>query len=185
MPTKAQKCLGNGRIHGRDEEAAIEDGIQPTCISAIQAAYDIRINDGEDVFASELQCEPIRIDTFTGETNKATRADLKSSVVTIPRGVIPVDLNRLVIYADIHKNLFYWVGVAKNIETNTRHVFDYNTWPEQSARRFTLENAKRTIPQLYPGLGLKALAEKAVGEFLTYICAKTLEISEWPFHLCR
>lgn len=139
------------------------------CISATQAAYDTRIDRGEEVFATECQNDPIRLTVHEGETSKPTREQLLESIVTIPRGVVPIDLNRLIIYIDVHKRLFYWVAVAKNLETKTKHIVDYNTWPEQTARKFTLENAKRTIPQLYPGTGIKAMAEMAVAKFLTIV----------------
>jgi hypothetical protein len=154
-----------------DEEQAIKDGEHPSCVSSIQNCYDIRILEGEETFASELQNEPIRINKHTGETNKANLEQLKKSIITIPRGIVPIDQTRLVMYIDVHKRLFYWACVSKNLMTKKRHLVDYNTWPEQSSRRFTLENSKRTIPQMFPGLGTRVMAERAMGKFLNKVVA--------------
>lgn len=142
------------------------------CVSAIQFAYDVIIDFGEDVFATEMQNNPKRQTVVVQDVSKATAEQLEQAVVSVKRGVVPIDMPRMVVYVDVHKRLFYWVAVAKNLANQKRHVVDYDTWPKQQAVDFTLENAKITIPQMFPGLGTKALAKKAVGKFLTHIVGR-------------
>lgn len=142
------------------------------CISTIQFAYDLIIDFGESVFASEAQNKPLELEQYVAESTKPTEEQLREAIITIPRGIVPADMPRLVVYFDVHKRLFYWVAMAKNLTTQRRHIVDYNTWPEQPDDDFTLENSRVTIPQMFPGLGNKALAQKAVGVFLTRIAGR-------------
>lgn len=149
------------------KDKAHHDGLQ-LCLSSLQHYYNVLIDHGEDVAACELQNRPIKVNLESMETSKASKSDLRSSIVSIPRGVVPLEHNRLVTYVDTHQNLYYFVTVSKDLATNSRHVVDYGTWPQQQDLHFTLETANKTIPDqnAYKGLGPKAMVAKSLTDFL-------------------
>ena len=137
-----------------------DDPTQHT-ISAIQHFYNILIDDGEEVAACELQNEPLRIKTSTDI--KCTKEELRASVVNIKRGIVPIDSTKFVSFIDVHKKLLYWAAAAIDTEPFDVHFVDYGTWPSQPNRYFHLNTAKRTIPDKFPNLTMKAAVAKALG----------------------
>lgn len=131
-------------------------------ISAIQNAMNIWIAN-EEVFFCECQNAPIKVEMQSTELSKATKKELVSSILKgVDRGIIPIDMPRIVAYVDTHQSIFYWVIVAKNLDTNRKHVVDYFAWPEQRTARFTVEKPTgKTISQLFSG-SKKAQVKKAV-----------------------
>lgn len=97
-------------------------------ISAIQHAYNMLIDNGEEAFASECQQEPL-----DPEENKSllTSDGVASKINRLARGKVPKSSMHLTAYVDVHKRLLYWL-VAAWEEGFGGDTIDYNTYPEQS-----------------------------------------------------
>lgn len=115
--------------------------------SAIQHAYNILIDDGEEVFASECQNEPQR---QTGDLEALTVDRIAAKVSGYARGEVPRDCETLTAFIDVQGKLLYWVAVGWTPEFSG-HVLDYGTWPDQKRRYFTLRDARITLRKLAPG----------------------------------
>jgi len=139
-------------------------------VDAIQNAYNLMIMLGKEAFACECQNDPIRVSTDTAEISKVTKKQLKNAVISVPKGIVPVDHDRLVAYVDTHSNLYYWAVVSKNLREDqlSRHLVSCGTWPAQKDRYFSLEKAAVTIPKMkqYKNLGPKTRVAKSLKDFL-------------------
>ncbi len=80
-------------------------------VSAIQHAYNMLIDDGPDVFASESQNEPL-VDDSESEGITIEQILTLDRFNRLPLGRVPVQCGRLVGHIDVHENLLYWMVVA-------------------------------------------------------------------------
>ena len=129
--------------------------------SAIQHAYNALIDDGEDVFASEFQQQPLK--------NEAANAglkpeDVRNRIINVPRWTVPRGLDTLTAFVDVQKELLYWAVVAWGHQFRG-HVVAYGTYPDQGRAYFTLRDAKKTLSRAHGAnveaailAGLEALA---------------------------
>ena len=122
--------------------------------SAIQHSYNILIDDGPDVFASECQQQPIE-DVADPDAVVLTPAVIASKLNNYPKAVVPVSASHVVAMIDVQKSLLFWCAAAFS-EDMTGYVIDYSCDPEQGRRYFSLADANPTLQQTYPGLGLEA-----------------------------
>lgn len=128
-----------------------------TEISAIQHAYNILIDDGEEVFLSECQNTPKRAaaEADSVEVNALTVAMRTSG---LPQGVAPLAATTLTIHIDVQHTLLYWSALACDANL-TGSIIDYNTFPEQNSRYFALREATRKLGDIYPGTNAQEAVE--------------------------
>lgn len=113
-------------------------------ISAIQHAYNILIDEGPEVFASECQNEPL-VDASV--VAAVTTEDVRSSVINVPRWVVPSGCETVTAFCDVQEKLLYWLVAAWG--PNLRgHVVAYGTYPEQARTYFTLRDARKTLAKV-------------------------------------
>ena len=113
-------------------------------ISAIQHAYNILIDEGPDVFASECQNQPLKEES---QAEALTNENVRSSVVPVKETVVPSGCEILTAFCDIQEKLLYWLVAAWG--PNLRgHVVSYGTYPEQPRSYFTLRDAKKTLAKV-------------------------------------
>lgn len=132
-------------------EETPEDSNAVPEISSIQHAYNILIDDGPEVFASECQCQPIR--PGLEDSPAATKEQILSRIVGIERGVVPNWAERLTAFIDVQGSLLYWIVTAWRSDF-TGHIVDYGAFPDQKRPYFTLaeaKNLKRTLKEAFPG----------------------------------
>lgn len=155
-------------------------------ISAIQHAYNILIDDGEEVFACECQNEPLRV-VVDSSSPKANIKHLRESIIALPPRIVPADTVKLVSYADLHKNVFFYgVMSTDGKETPNRHLVYHATWPRQPKSFFRLDNAPNKIPDMFPGVtNEKELMKKALRQFIPELAAMrwTLQGENKPVQL--
>lgn len=120
-------------------------------ISAIQHAYNLRIDRGEAAFAAEFQNEPLRpqLDTAAMST-----VSLAGRAITLARGIVPSDHTTMTAAIDVQENLLFWL-VASWGRGFSGHVVAYGSHPEQPTPIFTVPTAKRRLEQLYPEGGFE------------------------------
>lgn len=121
--------------------------------SAIQHAYNILIDDGPDVFATECQNEPRKDDT--AKSNALTARGVSECLNGFARYQFPREVEHVVSFIDVQQSLFYYVVAAYSADF-TGYVIDYGTWPEQPQKFFVLRDAQKTLQRTYPGAPLES-----------------------------
>ncbi len=115
----------------------------PGELSAIQHAWNLRIDRGDAAFAAEFQNEPVVDDLASDKLDKRS---LAARVISIPRGTIPAGHNTLTAFVDVQERLLYWL-VASWSSSFGGHVVAYGSYPDQGSSHFEAQAAKRTLGQ--------------------------------------
>ena len=123
----------------------------PGELSAIQHAWNLRIDRGESAFAAEFQNEP-KADDITSD--KLDKRSLVLRVSNVPRGVVPAGHNTLTAFVDVQERLLFWL-LASWSESFGGHVVAYGCWPDQRSSFFEAASAKRTIANETDGAGFE------------------------------
>ena len=110
-------------------------------LSAIQHAWNLRIDRGEIAFAAEYQNLPLADDLASDKLDKRS---LSGRVVPITRGTVPAGHTHLTAYVDVQERLLYWL-VASWSSSFGGHVVAYGTYPDQASNFFEAASAKRTL----------------------------------------
>jgi phage terminase large subunit GpA-like protein len=127
-------------------------------VSAIQHAYNILIDDGPAVFASECQNEPL-IEESDGV--RLTADEIASKKNGFKRLLVPSGCEVITASIDVHKDLLYYAIIAwENYFTG--HIIDYGTYPEQKKHYFVLRDANPTMADVAPKLGGKGLGADGI-----------------------
>ena len=120
-------------------------------LSALQHAWNLRIDRGEQAFASEFQNEPLVDDSDTGKLDKRGLA-LRS--LNLARAIVPNGHNTLTAFVDVQEKLLFWSVLSWN-ESFGGHVVSYGTYPEQGSVFFEAKNAKQTLAMKARGAGFE------------------------------
>jgi hypothetical protein len=122
-------------------------------ISAIQHAYNILIDEGPEVFASECQNEPLR-DSSVVEA--VTSENVRTAILDLNPMIVPSSCEIITAFCDVQEKLLYWLVAAWGPSLRG-HVLCYGTYPEQPRSYFTLRDAKKTLAKV-AGVGSKEAA---------------------------
>lgn len=114
-------------------------------LTAIQHAWNLRIDRGEAAFAAEFQNEPIE---QTSRADGLQTADVATKTINVPRWIVPTGMDTLTAFVDVQKELLYWCVVAWGHQLRG-HVVAYGSYPDQGRPYFTLRDAKRTLSQAH------------------------------------
>jgi hypothetical protein len=114
--------------------------------SAVQHAYNILIDDGEEVFASECQNEPLSRDV-EGQQPTLTAGEIAEKVNGMGRGAVPLSASRVVAFIDVQKTALFW-GVCGFGDGFIGNVLDYGIWPEQRRSYVALKEIRNTIQKV-------------------------------------
>lgn len=141
-------------------------------ISALQHAWNIRINRGDAAFFSEYQNEPLRpqvVANILPSADKiAARFDHRKE------GMVPQWASHLTAFVDVHDELLYW-AVCGFSDSFKGAVIQYGTWPEQTTEYFSLATAKQTLSLKYPTAGLEAKFTAALNALYDELLKR-----DWP-----
>lgn len=138
-----------------------------TEVSALHHAMNFRIEEGEEAFESECQCNVME-KVEEAEGVKATLDEIVSKVHPFPRYRCPVETNFVVTHIDVNQNVLSYVTMGSPKDFRPM-ILDYGTWPEQPGvlwrkRDLTnsLERHYRNIPEVHERLylGIKHLVNK-------------------------
>jgi len=110
-------------------------------LSAIQHAWNLRIDRGESAFAAEFQNEPLADEN---RSDAVSAADIIQHAIELPRWIVPRGCDTLTAFVDVQKELLYWTVVAWG-SAFRGHVVAYGAYPEQGRPYFTLRDAKKTL----------------------------------------
>jgi hypothetical protein len=162
----------------RDHQAAMDVGSRvawperkaPGDLSAIQHAWNLRIDRGESAFNAEYQNEPLTDDMTT---DKLDRRQLADRSTTIGRAVVPHGHTKLTAFIDVQKNLLYWM-VCSWSESFGGQVIAYGSYPDQGVSYYEAQSAKKTLALAKPGASFEAALYAGLEE-----ATKMLLSREW------
>ena len=117
--------------------------------SALQHAYNILIDDGEDVFQSECQNEPLP--KIQHDSEDATTDSVLGKVNNLDMQVIPATCSHLTAFIDVQQKLLYWMVIAWE-ENFTGYIVDYGAYPDPRKEWFALKDARKSL-QSVAGVG--------------------------------
>jgi hypothetical protein len=133
-----------------------------TELSAIQHAYNLLIDDGPEVFASECQNQPIE----SGEAAEQLKADtISKKAVRIARGRVPHFVTHLAAFVDVQDNLLYG-GILGFGGGFRAHVVHYATYPDQGKSYFAYRDAKKTLKRQFAAEGNEAAIRAGLEAFV-------------------
>lgn len=146
--------------HYRQNQAAMDAGARVAWperknedeLTAIQHAWNLRIDRGESAFLAEYQNTPIADDIASDKLDKRS---LALRATTLERGKIPLDHQTLTAFVDVQEKLLFWLVASWN-QSFGGHVVAYGTFPDQASSFFEAKHAKRTLAQAAKGAGFEA-----------------------------
>jgi len=128
-------------------------------VSAIEHAYNLRLDRGEAAFFSEFMNAPLKP---TLEGTGIDKAALQLRAINVPRGVMPTRHSTITAAVDVQEKLLFWMVVSWG-EGFSGHVMAYGTYPEQPQSVFNASAAKSTLSMLHPGGGFEATLLAGLG----------------------
>lgn len=121
---------------------------EQTEISAIQHAYNILIDLGEAVFASECQNEPLR---ESGGLTILTPKQIAAKQSGYSRNEFPRECTVLTSFVDVHEQIHYYEVWAW--EPNfTGYMIDWGTAPSQHSNEFLHDSLTFPLERYYPNI---------------------------------
>lgn len=147
---------------------------EETELSAIQHAYNILVDDGPEVFASECQNQPLRRDL--DGVRPLNKDAICAKLNNIPRGIVPVECTRLTAFVDVQKTLLYY-AVCGWFEDFGGAVIDFGTFPDQGRSNFVLAEAKKTLQLEFPEHDEQGAIYAGLNVLTSYLCGR-----EWERH---
>jgi hypothetical protein len=121
-------------------------------LSAIQHAWNLRIDRGESAFQAEYQNQPLADDIAADKLDKRA---LAMRATNLERGKIPLDHQTLTAFVDVQEKLLFWLVASWN-QSFGGHVVAYGTYPDQASTFFEAKHAKRTLSLAAKGAGFEA-----------------------------
>jgi hypothetical protein len=139
-------------------------------LSAIQHAWNLRIDRGESAFNAEFQNAPLADDITT---DKLDKRQLVLRATNIARGIVPAGHTKLTAFVDVQERLLYWL-VASWSESFGGHVVAYGSHPDQGSSFYEAGSARKTLALATPGASFEAALRAGLDE-----TARLLLSREW------
>ena len=137
--------------------------------SALQHAYNILIDDGEDVFQSECQNEPLP--KIQLDTDDVTVDRILGKMNNLEQEKIPATCSHLTGFIDVQQKLLYWMVVAWE-ENFTGYIVNYGAYPDPKKDWFDLKGVKKSL-QSVAGVGsLEAAIYAGLETTVNNLCAR-------------
>ena len=130
-------------------------------LSALQHAWDLRIDHGDRAFFSEFQNDPLP--DIEANADDLDPDDIERKVNGLSRAELPVDASAVTMFVDVQQAALYWL-IAAWAPDFTGAIIDYGTWPDQKSDYFTLAEVRRTIARAAPGASFEGMIYKALSE---------------------
>jgi hypothetical protein len=130
-------------------------------ISAIQHAYNLLIDDGPDVFASECQNQPV---ARAAEEGHLESRQVAAKSVKLPRGIVPAWATHLTAFIDVQEKALYG-GVVGWGDGFRGQVLHYGTFPDQKKAYFGYREVKVTLARLFPNHGKESMLRAGLEAF--------------------
>lgn len=116
-------------------------------VSAIQYAWDLRIDRGEDAFFAEFQNEPR--DSRSDDAVSLSVDEVMGRVAQDRRGIVPAKATVLTAGIDVQKDCLYWLVTAWTDDAEG-WIVDYGTMPDQPSGLLSLNTIAVPLSTLEP-----------------------------------
>jgi hypothetical protein len=160
--------LANREAMDAGSRVAWPERFNPDEASAIEHAYNLRLDRGEAAFFAEFMNAPLRP---TLEASGIEKAELAMRAIGLARGVMPTRHSTLTAAIDVQEKLLFWM-VASWGQGFSGHVLAYGTYPEQPQAIFNAAAAKRTLSMLHPGGGFEATLLAGLGTLVSQLLGR-------------
>lgn len=153
-----------------DAEATWEACYSEGEASAIQHAYNILIDDGPEVFASECQNQPER---FAGHANGEflTSTEMQRNRIGIDT-MPPAAVDVVGFHIDVQHRCLYYTVMGATADFSLTPLA-YGQFPPQPRGLIPYaEVTHETLEARYPGAGLERAIEMGVGELIDDLCTR-------------
>lgn len=119
-----------------------------TEISALQHAMNFKIEEGDDAFESECQCNVApRIEEVDGI--KSTLDEILNKVHDYPRRRCPLEVKYICTHIDVNKNVLTYTTVGSPKDFRPM-IIDKGEWPEQQGATWKKSDISWTLKRKYP-----------------------------------
>lgn len=140
-------------------------------LSAVQHSYNILIDDGEEVFASECQQEPLVNDDLADGAVSLSPNAIACKLNRYPAGIIPAAVSDLVAMIDVQQSLLFWLVAGFDRQFNG-FVTAYGSYPDQRMNYFSLGDAQRKLQDVHPGKSLEATLWAGLDALTKALCGR-------------
>lgn len=131
-------------------------------LSAIQHAYNMLLEIGEDAFLSECMLNPPREQSAL---QRLTVDEICLKQSEFEQGVVPPDCTVLVAKIDVHPSILY-ANIWAFAPGFTGYLTDYPNFPDQGRDHFIHTNITRTLQKKFPKRDVDAQITAGLKEFL-------------------
>lgn len=138
-------------------------------LSAIQHAWNIRIDRGDAAFFSEFQNEPLPEEL--GGEGALTADQIAGRMNGYKRAIVPMSCSHLTAFIDVQQKAMFYIVCAWEPDF-TGYVVAYGTEPDQKSTYFTLRDIRRTISVVMPGAGLEGAIYGALERLTKFLMAR-------------
>jgi hypothetical protein len=141
-------------------------------VSALQRLEDIRLDIGEEAFASEFMNDPLKPDSEALPMLSAAQIAEKTN--GLARGQAPLWTSHITLFVDVHDSLLVYAACGW-ADDFTGAILSYGTYPAQQGMTWSLRKANPTLADVAPaGSGREA----AIHSGLEVLCDGLLG-GEW------
>lgn len=177
---RAGQRHGNGTADAdqfyADNREAMDEGVRVAWperkngdeLTAIQHAWNLRIDRGEAAFHAEYQNTPLADDVSSDKLDKRA---LATRITNVPRGVVPANHETVTAFIDVQERLLFWLVASWN-QSFGGHVVGYGTYPDQGVSFFEAGSAKRTLAKAAGVEGFEAALSAGLEKLTTTLLTK-------------
>lgn len=134
-------------------------------ISALQHAYNLRFRTPE-TFDAEYQNDPKPPES---DVETLSVQEIERKLSGYKRAVLPPAADLVTAFVDVQARALYYLILATESSTFSSYVLQYGTWPEQTAKHYTLRNISKTLAQKYPRRGLEGRLRAGLFDLVDYL----------------
>lgn len=152
-------------------------------LSALQHAMNLRIDHGEEAFASECQNAPL---TRHDSSGLLTAEEICRKTSGFARSIVPAADQRIVGFVDVQKSVLFYCVAAWG-EDFTGSIIEYGTFPRQTRAYFTKASLHPTLESTFPRADADGCIYQGLQALTTDLCSrvwKTPEGAELRLELC-
>jgi len=140
-------------------------------LSAIQHAWNLRIDRGDSAYFAEYQNQPLSEHV---DSDKLDKRQLSTRVTNVTRFTVPAGHHRLTAFVDVQDRVLFWL-VASWSEQFGGSVVGYGVYPDQGVSFFEAGSAKRTLAKASPGVGFEGSLSNGLKQVTEMLLSRDFE----------
>lgn len=140
-------------------------------LSAIQHAWNLRIDRGDSAYFAEYQNQPLSDHV---DSDKLDKRQLATRTTNVARLTVPAGHHRLTAFVDVQDRVLFWL-VASWSEQFGGSVVGYGVHPDQGVSFFEAGSAKRTLAKASPGVGFEGALSNGLEQVTEMLLSRDWE----------